>query len=113
MEAPSECIGIRTSYNLSGCDFTPGELTRALQQCVPGFDTVYAPITGKTSPHLGPTAWTTATPDATGDGPLVTTFTAWWHTCSKAWRNNPTLTSWWRTCDAPWFGLYFRVLNLN
>ena len=43
MEAPSECIRIRTSYNLSGCDFTPCELTRALQQRVPGFDTMYAP----------------------------------------------------------------------
>ena len=43
MEAPSKSIRIRTSYNLSGCDFTPCELTRALQQRVPGFDTVYAP----------------------------------------------------------------------
>lgn len=43
MEAPSESINIRPSYNLSGCDFTPRELTHALQSRVAGFETVYAP----------------------------------------------------------------------
>ena len=43
METPEERIRIRTAYNLSGCDFTPEELTLAMKGCVPGFEIVYAP----------------------------------------------------------------------
>jgi|TARA_B110000116_G_scaffold272170_1_gene295586 threonine 3-dehydrogenase len=43
MEAPSENIKLRTSYNLSGCSFSPDELNREIAALVPGFDTKYSP----------------------------------------------------------------------
>jgi len=43
MEAPSEQIKIRSSYNLSGCSFTPGELVTAIQQHIPEFSANYSP----------------------------------------------------------------------
>ena len=43
MEAPSQNIKIRSSYNLSGIDFTPFELTNAIQAHIEGFVTAYAP----------------------------------------------------------------------
>lgn len=43
MEAPSEKIKIRSSYNLSGISFTPAELTHAIQKHLPDFSVTYAP----------------------------------------------------------------------
>ena len=43
MDAPSECITIRTSYNLHGCDFSPLELEAAIQVHVPGFNMTFLP----------------------------------------------------------------------
>lgn len=43
MEAPEDQIKIRSSYNLSGCDFTPKELAEAIQQHLPDFTIDYAP----------------------------------------------------------------------
>lgn len=43
MEAPSENIRIRSSYNLSGLSFTPGELAQAIQLEMPDFTIDYAP----------------------------------------------------------------------
>jgi len=41
MEAPYEKIRIRTSYNLHGISFTPGELASAIQKFVPDFEISY------------------------------------------------------------------------
>jgi len=41
MEAPSESITIRSSYNLAAFSVTPAELTRALQHYFPEFETHY------------------------------------------------------------------------
>jgi len=43
MVAPSERINIRTSYNVSGCSFSPGELNDAIVKLHPGFTTSYNP----------------------------------------------------------------------
>lgn len=43
MEAPSENIKIRSSYNLSGCSFTPHELSEEIKKYIPDFKINYAP----------------------------------------------------------------------
>ena len=43
MDAPSEAIAVRTSYNLHGCDFSPIELESAIQVHVPDFHMTFAP----------------------------------------------------------------------
>lgn len=43
MEAPSENIKIRSSYNLGGISFTPKELAKCIQQHIPDFTIDYAP----------------------------------------------------------------------
>ncbi len=43
MQAPSENIKIRSSYNLSGCSFTPKEIAEAIQQRNPDFRITYQP----------------------------------------------------------------------
>lgn len=43
MDAPADQVRIRSSYNLSGCSFTPAELTAAIQQEIPDFKISYSP----------------------------------------------------------------------
>ncbi len=43
MEAPSENVKIRSSYNLGGISFTPAELAKAIQVQMPEFTIDYAP----------------------------------------------------------------------
>ena len=43
MEAPVDQLSIRTSYNLSGMDFTPGELVTEIRKHIPGFTVSYEP----------------------------------------------------------------------
>lgn len=43
MEAPANQIRIRTSYNLTGMDFTPAEIAAAIGKLVPDFTISYAP----------------------------------------------------------------------
>lgn len=43
MEAPSEQIKVRSSYNLQGIDFTPEELATSIQRKLPDFTIGYAP----------------------------------------------------------------------
>ena len=43
MEAPSENIRVRTSYNFSGCSFSTVELNDAIAEIKPEFKTVYKP----------------------------------------------------------------------
>lgn len=43
MEAPAEKVQIRSSYNLSGCSFTPGELAVEIRKHKPDFQIVYEP----------------------------------------------------------------------
>ena len=43
MEAPSEKIRIRSSYNLAGCSFTPAQLTEEIRREIPTFEITYAP----------------------------------------------------------------------
>lgn len=43
MEAPAKQIKIRTSYNLSGLDFTPKEIATAIQKHLPHFKVSYQP----------------------------------------------------------------------
>lgn len=43
MESPQEQITVRSAYNLSAMDFTPAELTAAIQQYMPDFTCEYAP----------------------------------------------------------------------
>ncbi len=43
MAAPSEDIKLRTSYNLSGCSFSPGELNDTIAKFHPDFVTKYSP----------------------------------------------------------------------
>ena len=43
MEAPIENINVRSSYNLSGCSFTPKELALKIADKSKGFEIVYNP----------------------------------------------------------------------
>jgi len=43
MESDAQNIKIRSSYNLSGCSFSPKELTEEIQKIIPEFKTNYAP----------------------------------------------------------------------
>ena len=43
MQAPSSAIAVRTSYNLSALNFSPGELANAIKKQVPGFEIIYKP----------------------------------------------------------------------
>ena len=43
MEAPSEQIKIRSSYNLAGVSFTPKELSEAIKKQLPNFKITYNP----------------------------------------------------------------------
>ena len=43
MEAPPQQIHIRSSYNLAGMSFTPGELAREIQKHIPDFSITYEP----------------------------------------------------------------------
>jgi nucleoside-diphosphate-sugar epimerase len=43
MEAPSENVKIRSSYNLAGCSFTPEEIAREIQKHITDFSISYAP----------------------------------------------------------------------
>jgi len=43
MQAPSEALSVRTSYNLGGMSFTPKQLAAAIRQEIPGFEITYAP----------------------------------------------------------------------
>lgn len=43
MDAPKESITIRSAYNLSGCSFTPAELTKEIKELIPHFEIFYAP----------------------------------------------------------------------
>jgi nucleoside-diphosphate-sugar epimerase len=43
MEAPSEDVKIRSSYNVSGFDFTPAELAQEITKIIPDFSISYKP----------------------------------------------------------------------
>ncbi len=43
MEAQKENIKIRSSYNLSGCSFTPKELSEEIKKIIPSFEISYNP----------------------------------------------------------------------
>lgn len=43
MDAPAEKITIRTSYNMSGMSFTPGEISQEIRKHVPDFKISYKP----------------------------------------------------------------------
>jgi nucleoside-diphosphate-sugar epimerase len=43
MEAPANQIMVRTSYNLAGMTFNPGEITASIQKEVPDFKVSYVP----------------------------------------------------------------------
>lgn len=43
MEAPSENIKVRTSYNLAAMSFTPQEIAKEIKQYIPKFDISYQP----------------------------------------------------------------------
>lgn len=43
MEAPADKIKVRTSYNLAGMTFTPGEIYQSIRKEVPDFQISYAP----------------------------------------------------------------------
>ena len=43
MEAPKENVNIRSSYNLSGCSFSPKEISDEIKKHIPDFDISYTP----------------------------------------------------------------------
>jgi nucleoside-diphosphate-sugar epimerase len=43
MEAPAEKVQIRSSYNLSGCSFTPAEIAAEIRKHKPDFTIAYSP----------------------------------------------------------------------
>ena len=43
MDAPSENLSVRSSYNLGGMSFTPAELTEEIKKHIPSFETTYEP----------------------------------------------------------------------
>jgi threonine 3-dehydrogenase len=43
MEAPSNRISVRTSYNLAGMSFTPAQITESIRARVPDFSVTYQP----------------------------------------------------------------------
>ena len=43
MEAPKESIKIRSAYNLSGCSFTPSQLSENISTHIPTFEISYSP----------------------------------------------------------------------
>lgn len=43
MQAPSENLSVRTSYNLGGLSFTPKELSEEIKQLIPSFEIDYEP----------------------------------------------------------------------
>ncbi len=43
MQAPSESIKIRSSYNLSGVSFTPAEIAQVIKKRIPNFTIAYQP----------------------------------------------------------------------
>jgi nucleoside-diphosphate-sugar epimerase len=43
MEAPAENISVRTSYNLSGMSFSPGEIAAEIKKHIPAFSVSYKP----------------------------------------------------------------------
>jgi nucleoside-diphosphate-sugar epimerase len=43
MEAPADKISIRTSYNISGLSFSPGEITAEIKKHIPDFQVSYQP----------------------------------------------------------------------
>ena len=43
MEAPEQNIKIRSAYNLSGCSFTPKEISEEIKQQIPSFEIDYKP----------------------------------------------------------------------
>ncbi len=43
MEAPSEVLKVRSSYNLGGISFTPKEIAAEIAKAIPGFTIDYAP----------------------------------------------------------------------
>lgn len=43
MEAPAHCLSVRTSYNLAGMTFNPGQVAESIQKWMPGFKVIYQP----------------------------------------------------------------------
>lgn len=43
MDAPTENIGVRTSYNIAGMSFNPEQLTASIQKIYPNFQITYKP----------------------------------------------------------------------
>jgi nucleoside-diphosphate-sugar epimerase len=43
MEAPSDNVSVRTSYNIAAMSFSPSTIAASIQQHIPGFTISYAP----------------------------------------------------------------------